>query len=70
MSGVHEIDAPPGVHIVDHVTYDWFARPRPLQVGLSRRLERSAEWSVLSGTATVPASQVSGSQRRGAGDGP
>ncbi len=35
LPGVHEIHAPPGVHIVDHVTHDWLPRaPRPLQVGL------------------------------------
>ena len=34
LPGVHEIDAPPGVHIVDHVTHDWLPHaPRPLQVG-------------------------------------
>ncbi|WP_296601366.1 hypothetical protein [Nocardioides sp.] len=34
LPGVHEITAPPGVHIVDHVTHDWLPRaPRPLQVG-------------------------------------
>lgn len=33
--GVHEITAPPGVHVVDHVTRTWLPRaPRPLQVGL------------------------------------
>ncbi len=32
--GVHEIHAPPDVHIVDHVTRDWLPRaPRPLEVG-------------------------------------
>jgi glycosyltransferase involved in cell wall biosynthesis len=32
--GVHEIHAPSGVHIVDHVTHDWLPRaPRPLEVG-------------------------------------
>jgi len=32
---VHAITAPPGVHIVDHVTRDWLPHaPRPLQVGL------------------------------------
>lgn len=32
--GVHEITAPDGVHIVDHVTQTWLPRaPRPLQVG-------------------------------------
>ncbi|KQQ39612.1 MULTISPECIES: hypothetical protein [Nocardioides] len=32
--GVHEITAPEGVHIVDHVTQTWLPRaPRPLQVG-------------------------------------
>ena len=32
---VHEITAPPGVHIVDHVTRTWLPRaPRPLEVGL------------------------------------
>ncbi|MDO3396923.1 hypothetical protein [Nocardioides cremeus] len=32
--GVHEIRAPEGVHVVDHVTHDWLPRaPRPLQVG-------------------------------------
>ncbi|GAB3195419.1 hypothetical protein GCM10027062_02300 [Nocardioides hungaricus] len=32
--GVHEIAAPAGVHIVDHVTHDWLPRaPRPLDVG-------------------------------------
>ena len=32
--GVHEIRAPEGVHVVDHVTRDWLPRaPRPLQVG-------------------------------------
>lgn len=34
LPGVHEITAPAGVHIVDHVTHDWLPRaPRPLQVG-------------------------------------
>lgn len=33
--GVHEITAPEGVHIIDHVTRDWLPRaPRPLEVGL------------------------------------
>lgn len=33
--GVHEITAPPGVHVVDHVTRTWLPHaPRPLQVGL------------------------------------
>jgi hypothetical protein len=33
-AGVHEITAPPGVHIVDHVTHDWLPRAaRPLDVG-------------------------------------
>jgi hypothetical protein len=32
--GVVAITAPPGVHIVDHVTHDWLPHaPRPLQVG-------------------------------------
>jgi hypothetical protein len=32
--GVHEITAPEGVHIIDHVTHDWLPHaPRPLQVG-------------------------------------
>lgn len=32
--GVHEITAPDGVHIVDHVTQTWLPRaPRPLEVG-------------------------------------
>jgi hypothetical protein len=32
---VHEITAPAGVHIVDHVTREWLPRaPRPLEVGL------------------------------------
>ncbi|MBF4162612.1 hypothetical protein [Nocardioides acrostichi] len=32
--GVHEITAPDGVHIVDHVTRTWLPRaPRPLEVG-------------------------------------
>ncbi len=32
--GVHEITAPDGVHIVDHVTKTWLPRaPRPLEVG-------------------------------------
>ncbi|GEP33548.1 hypothetical protein NSZ01_13160 [Nocardioides szechwanensis] len=34
LPGVHEIHAPDGVHIVDHVTHDWLPRaPRPLDVG-------------------------------------
>lgn len=34
LPGVHEITAPHGVHIVDHVTHDWLPRaPRPLDVG-------------------------------------
>jgi glycosyltransferase involved in cell wall biosynthesis len=34
LPGVHEITAPAGVHIVDHVTHDWLPRaPRPLDVG-------------------------------------
>jgi len=34
LPGVHEIHAPEGVHIVDHVTHDWLPRaPRPLDVG-------------------------------------
>ncbi len=34
LPGVHEIVAPAGVHIVDHVTHDWLPRaPRPLEVG-------------------------------------
>ena len=34
LPGVHEITAPDGVHIVDHVTHDWLPRaPRPLAVG-------------------------------------
>jgi glycosyltransferase involved in cell wall biosynthesis len=34
LPGVHEIHAPPGVHIVDHVTKDWLPRAsRPLQIG-------------------------------------
>lgn len=34
LPGVHEILAPEGVHIVDHVTHDWLPRaPRPLDVG-------------------------------------
>ena len=34
LPGVHEIHAPAGVHIVDHVTQTWLPRaPRPLQVG-------------------------------------
>jgi glycosyltransferase involved in cell wall biosynthesis len=34
LPGVHEITAPAGVHIVDHVTHDWLPRaPRPLAVG-------------------------------------
>ena len=34
LPGVHEITAPDGVHIVDHVTHDWLPRaPRPLEVG-------------------------------------
>ena len=34
LPGVHEITAPDGVHIVDHVTHDWLPRaPRPLDVG-------------------------------------
>ena len=32
--GVHEIHAPAGVHVVDHVTREWLPRaPRPLEVG-------------------------------------
>lgn len=32
--GVHEIHAPAGVHVVDHVTRDWLPHaPRPLEVG-------------------------------------
>ena len=35
LPGVHEIEAPVGVHVVDHVTRDWLPHaPRPLQVGL------------------------------------
>jgi len=35
LPGVHEITAPAGVHIVDHVTRVWLPRaPRPLEVGL------------------------------------
>lgn len=34
LPGVHEIHAPEGVHIVDHVTQDWLPRaPRPLEIG-------------------------------------
>ncbi len=34
LPGVHEITAPPGVHVVDHVTHNWLPRaPRPLAVG-------------------------------------
>lgn len=34
LPGVHEITAPSGVHIVDHVTHHWLPRaPRPLEVG-------------------------------------
>ncbi|MFA6576218.1 MAG: hypothetical protein WCS84_12415 [Nocardioides sp.] len=34
LPGVHEIHAPEGVHIVDHVTHDWLPHaPRPLDVG-------------------------------------
>ncbi len=34
LPGVHEIEAPPGVHIVDHVTHEWLPHaPRPLEVG-------------------------------------
>lgn len=34
LPGVHEITAPDGVHIVDHVTHDWLPRAsRPLDVG-------------------------------------
>ena len=35
LPGVHEIEAPEGVHVVDFVTREWLPRaPRPLQVGL------------------------------------
>ncbi|CAN5159301.1 hypothetical protein BH09ACT12_BH09ACT12_29660 [soil metagenome] len=34
LPGVHEIEAPAGVHIVDHVTRTWLPQaPRPLEVG-------------------------------------
>ena len=34
LAGVHRIDAPPGVHVVDHVTRTWLPQaPRPLEVG-------------------------------------
>ena len=34
LPGVHEIHAPAGVHIIDHVTQDWLPHaPRPLEVG-------------------------------------
>lgn len=34
LPGVHEIHAPPGVHVVDHVTQAWLPHaPRPLEVG-------------------------------------
>ncbi len=34
LPGVHAIEAPPGVHVVDHVTRTWLPRaPRPLEVG-------------------------------------
>ncbi|MGA8255099.1 MAG: hypothetical protein WB767_00840 [Nocardioides sp.] len=34
LPGVHEIHAPDGMHIVDHVTREWLPRaPRPLEVG-------------------------------------
>lgn len=34
LPGVHEITAPAGVHVVDHVTHDWLPQaPRPLDVG-------------------------------------
>lgn len=34
LPGVHEITAPAGVHIVDHVTHTWLPQaPRPLDVG-------------------------------------
>lgn len=34
LPGIHRIDAPPGVHIVDHVTRTWLPQaPRPLDVG-------------------------------------
>ena len=34
LPGVHEIHAPSGVHIIDHVTRTWLPQaPRPLQVG-------------------------------------
>ena len=34
LAGVHRIEAPDGVHIVDHVTRTWLPQaPRPLEVG-------------------------------------
>ncbi len=37
-AGVVEVDAPPGVHVVDHVTHEWLPHaPRPLDVGPQRR---------------------------------
>ena len=34
IAGVHLIEAPPGVHVVDHVTRTWLPQaPRPLEVG-------------------------------------
>uniref|UniRef100_UPI002B271672 hypothetical protein n=1 Tax=Nocardioides sp. TaxID=35761 RepID=UPI002B271672 len=34
IAGVHAIEAPPGVHVVDHVTRTWLPQaPRPLEVG-------------------------------------
>lgn len=34
LAGVHRIDAPAGVHVIDHVTRTWLPQaPRPLEVG-------------------------------------
>ena len=42
--GVHRIESPPGVHVIDHVTQEWLARaPRPL-------VDRSIDESVLVGS--------------------
>ena len=48
LPGVHEITAPPGVHIVDHVTQEWLPRaPRPLEVGLPELAPQSPAQQAL-----------------------
>ena len=50
LPGVHEITAPPGTHVVDHVTQEWLPRaPRPLEVGLPELAPGSPTQRALAG---------------------